>query len=77
LTRRTLLVVVLLLAVTSLALATTLYRVDRARCTGCGDCEQVCPVSAIEILDGKSHIDPELCIGCGFCMGVCSYEAIR
>jgi len=75
--RRKLLVVLLLLVVTSLAFAAALHRVDRARCTGCGDCEQVCPTAAITIIDGKSHIDPELCIGCGFCMGVCSYEAIR
>ena len=76
-TRRTLTVIALLLLVTSLALATTLYRVDRSRCTGCGDCEQVCPTGAVELLDGKSHIDPALCIGCGFCQGVCSYDAVR
>ncbi len=76
-TRRTLILTAVLLILASVALAETLYRVDRARCTGCGDCEQVCPVDAIEIIDGKSHIDTEQCIGCGFCQGVCSYDAIR
>ncbi len=68
---------ILLLVIVSLAVAEIAYRVDRARCTGCGDCELVCPVDAIEIIDGKSHIDPQTCIGCGFCQGVCSYDAIR
>lgn len=76
-TRGRLLAVLLLLVLTTAVLATALYRVDRTRCTGCGDCERICPTDAVTILDGKSHIDPELCIGCGFCMGVCSYEAIR
>ena len=68
---------ILLLVIVSLAVAEIAYRVDRTRCTGCGDCELVCPVDAIEIIDGKSYIDPQTCIGCGFCQGVCSYDAIR
>ena len=75
--RRVIIVTVVLLILSSIALAGTFFRVDRSVCTGCGDCEEVCPVDAIEIIDGKSHIDPEKCIGCGFCQGVCSYDAIR
>ena len=67
-----------LLALVAAALAGVgSFRVDRSRCTGCGDCERICPVGAIEIIDGKSCIDPETCIGCGFCQVVCSYDAIR
>lgn len=76
-TRRTATVAVLLLALAAVAFAGTIYRVDRSSCTGCGDCSSVCPVDAVEMIDGRSYIDPETCIGCGFCQGVCSYDAIR
>lgn len=66
-----------LLALSALALAGVKYRVDRIRCTGCGDCDRICPVDAVEIRDGYSCIDPDACIGCGMCLGVCSHEAIR
>jgi ferredoxin len=62
----------------AIALAGVTYRVEQANCTGCGDCDRICPVDAIEITpEGKSLIDPETCIGCGFCQVVCSYDAIR
>ena len=76
-TRRTLVIAAVLLILATVALAEVFYRVDRSACTGCGDCREVCPVDAIEIIDGKSNIDTETCIGCGFCQGVCSYDAIR
>lgn len=77
-TRKAAVVTAILFILAAAALAQTLvYRVDRSVCTGCGDCYSVCPVDAVEIIDGKSHIDPEKCIGCGFCQGVCTYDAIR
>jgi pyruvate formate lyase activating enzyme len=33
-----------------------LYHVERF-CAGCGRCEQVCPNSAISVVDGKAEID--------------------
>ncbi|MGC8737991.1 MAG: ATP-binding protein [Candidatus Hydrogenedens sp.] len=55
-------------------------------CKGCGKCEQVCPVDAIDIkkhisMDGnKGHnmaeLDETLCLGCGVCATVCKSGAI-
>jgi len=70
-------VLVLLLLAAATARAAVGYRVDRVRCTGGGDCERICPVGAVEVVDGCSVIDPDACIGCAQCQGVCSHEAIR
>lgn len=44
-------------------------------CTGCGVCEDVCPVSAIRILcngqENRPQLDADKCIGCGKCVKVC------
>jgi NAD-dependent dihydropyrimidine dehydrogenase PreA subunit len=56
---------------------TTLVRVDRDRCTGCGTCEDLCPVEAISVGEGgKAWEDDELCMGCGGCEQRCPEQAI-
>ena len=60
-----------------LAISKGPYYVESKKCVGCGDCENICPTSAITILDGRSVIDPELCIECDICVKVCTYDAIR
>ncbi len=47
-------------------------------CQGClaHPCKEVCPKDAIEIKNGKSHIDPAKCIKCGKCKEACPYNAI-
>jgi ferredoxin len=50
--------------------------VDKEKCGGCGTCVGECPVSAIEIVDGKAEVKADVCIECGACTGVCPCEAI-
>ena len=47
-------------------------------CKGClaHPCMEVCPKSAISMVNGKSHIDQEKCIKCGKCKSACPYDAI-
>ena len=52
-------------------------KVDQEKCTGCGSCEEVCPVGAAKLEDALSKIDAKVCIGCGECMTVCPEKAIN
>jgi ferredoxin-type protein NapH len=64
------------LAACSGPLANTMFTVDPSRCIGCGECEQVCPYGAIEVIDGDAVINPVLCHQCNRCMEVCPEGAI-
>lgn len=46
-------------------------------CMGLGDCATVCPVNAIDMVDGIAHIDTDLCIGCGLCAKTCPSSVIE
>ncbi|MDK0747990.1 Coenzyme F420 hydrogenase/dehydrogenase, beta subunit C-terminal domain [Clostridium perfringens] len=54
--------------------------IDNSRCTGCGGCSLICPVSAIKIIrDKDGFFNPNIndkCIGCGLCIKVC-YKAFE
>jgi ferredoxin len=52
------------------------YKVDSAKCTGCGTCVDVCPSSAISMVDGVAVINPDDCVECGSCASECPSEAI-
>lgn len=49
---------------------------NKEECFGCGACEQICPVKAIDMLYDEEKfiypvIDKQKCIGCGACERVC------
>lgn len=51
--------------------------VDTDKCTGCGECIDICPVSVFEMTDGKSEVTAgDECLGCESCVGVCEFDAI-
>jgi len=62
--------------------------VTQSKCIGCGDCEDVCPYKAIELVETtkefedvsivvkKSSINSALCKGCGTCAATCPVGAI-
>lgn len=40
-------------------------------CDQCGACAEVCPVEAIEEIEGAFLINSEICTGCGACVDEC------
>jgi ferredoxin len=51
-------------------------RSSSGECSGCGACEEICPVDAIRVEAGSAVVDEEWCIGCGVCSTVCGTGAI-
>jgi Fe-S-cluster-containing hydrogenase component 2 len=52
-------------------------RVDEELCTGCGTCEERCPVEAIKLnYEEIAEVNEAQCLGCGVCIPTCSGEAL-
>jgi ferredoxin len=50
---------------------------DRARCTGCGDCVPVCPAGVLALASQRlEFVKPDSCDYCGECEAVCNQGAI-
>jgi NAD-dependent dihydropyrimidine dehydrogenase PreA subunit len=45
-------------------------------CDGCGECVEVCPTSAIYLVDGVATVDHALCRECEVCLTACPREAL-
>lgn len=56
-------------------LVTATPHIVQERCTGCGNCLQACPTSAIE-LNEIARIDRSKCIKCYVCHEVCEFDAV-
>lgn len=51
--------------------------VDEDKCTGCGDCLEVCPQDgAIALQEAKAVISQDRCTSCAACLTACSEGAI-
>jgi len=53
--------------------------IDRAKCTNCGICAEVCKGAPLYMNEGQLVVDQSRffgCIGCGQCMCVCPFECI-
>ncbi len=49
------------------------------RCTGCGNCEKICPMSLWQVKKSKAVLASnykEKCVECGSCWLVCKADAI-
>lgn len=47
------------------------------KCTACGQCVEICPKKAIQIIHNRASVDYSKCITCYCCSEVCPYEAIK
>jgi NAD-dependent dihydropyrimidine dehydrogenase PreA subunit len=54
-----------------------LPQIDRALCTGCGSCIEVCPTGALGLVANRSVVvHPAACSYCAACEDVCPTGAI-
>jgi MinD superfamily P-loop ATPase len=51
--------------------------VDKAKCTHCGKCAEVCRFNAVAVIKEQVLVFPEICHGCGGCSLLCPVQAIR
>ncbi len=50
--------------------------IDSDKCTGCGECAEICRYNALACLAGSVVVFEELCRGCGGCSLVCPAGAV-
>ncbi|MHC1746067.1 MAG: aldo/keto reductase [Negativicutes bacterium] len=46
-------------------------------CVACGKCVQVCPMGAIQIVEGQAVSNPKKCVLCGYCGAHCPEFCIK
>ena len=61
---------------TAVAKSNFIAEILEDECTGCGECEEICQIKAIEMDDSVAVVLKERCIGCGICASHCPVDAI-
>jgi electron transfer flavoprotein alpha subunit len=55
-----------------------MIKINKEKCTGCGNCVDACPFGVLEIKNGKAVIkNIANCRMCGRCMQACPNNAIK
>ena len=49
--------------------------VDTTICVACGGCIDLCPATALRMMDDKVSVDQEKCTECKICVKVCPLNA--
>ena len=52
-----------------------MVKIDVEKCVGCGGCIDLCPATAITLVDDRSHVNIDLCLECFTCVKVCPVKA--
>jgi Fe-S-cluster-containing hydrogenase component 2 len=50
-------------------------RIEREKCVGCGGCVDLCPTTAISLVEDLAWIDANICLECTTCVKVCPVRA--
>ncbi len=50
---------------------------DAEKCTGCGNCVDLCQFKAISMMLSTLTLYPDMCHGCGGCIAVCRENALQ
>lgn len=51
-------------------------KINKEKCTGCGECAELCPVEALSIENNTVSVNDEECIDCGACESICPANAL-
>ena len=49
--------------------------IDQGKCVVCGGCLDICPSTAMRMIDDTVCVDPDTCVECNICVQVCPLGA--